>query len=97
MPHLVYILELLTGKLYVGSTSDIERRLQDHGKGFGHKTTRLGGYKSLIYSESFPDRISAEHREHQIKGWTHAKKTALASGNITELKKLAKRKQVPGL
>jgi predicted GIY-YIG superfamily endonuclease len=91
MPHLVYILEMLTGHLYVGSTSNLKRRLLDHAKGFGHMTTRLGGYKRLVYTESFPDRLSAIRREHQIKGWTKAKKLALANDNLTELKKLARR------
>jgi len=70
MPHLVYILELLTGKLYVGSTTDLDRRLKDHGKGFGDRTTLLGGYKKIIYTESFPDRLSAHLRERQLKGVT---------------------------
>ena len=50
MPHLIYILELLNGKLYVGSTTDVKRRLKDHGKGFGDRTTLLGGYKKLLYT-----------------------------------------------
>lgn len=86
MPHLVCILELLNGNLYVGSTNNIERRVLDHGKGFGHKTTLLGGYKSLIHTESFPDRITAERRERQLKRWSHAKKMALTKGNFPILR-----------
>ena len=92
MPHLVYILELLNGKLYVGSTSDIDRRLKDHGKGFGDRTTLLGGYKKLLYTESFPTLSAAHSRERQLKGWSHAKKIALASGNLGALKTLSKSK-----
>ena len=68
MPHFVYILELLTGKLYVGTTENLDRRLKDHAKGIDHRTTRLGGYKRLIFTESFPDRLSALLRERQLKG-----------------------------
>jgi len=92
MPHFVYILEMLTGHLYVGSTSNLKRRLLDHAKGFGHMTTRLGDYKRLIYTESFPDRLTALRRERQIKEWTRAKKLALAAGHLAELKGFAKRK-----
>jgi len=92
MPHLIYILELLTGHLYVGSTSNLKRRLLDHAKGFGDRTTLLGGYKRLLYTESFPDRLSALRRERQLKGWSHAKKIALASGELNALKTLAKRR-----
>ena len=63
MLHFVYVLEMLTGRLYVGTTTNIERRLLDHARGFGHKTTRLGGYRKLVYTESFPDRLSALRRE----------------------------------
>jgi len=63
MAHYVYILEMLTGRLYVGNTNDLKRRLSDHSKGYGHRTTRLGGYKRLTYTESFPDRLSAIRRE----------------------------------
>ena len=63
MLHFVYVLEMLTGRLYVGTTTNIERRLLDHARGFGHKTARLGGYRKLVYTESFPDRLSALRRE----------------------------------
>jgi predicted GIY-YIG superfamily endonuclease len=92
MPHLVYILEMLTGHLYIGSTSNLKRRLMDHAKGFGDRTTRLGGYKRLICAESFPDRLSALRREIQLKGWSRAKKLALVCGNIGTLRALAKHK-----
>jgi putative endonuclease len=93
MPHFIYILEMLTGHRYVGTTTNIERRLLDHAKGFGHKTTRLGGYKRLMYTESFPDRLSALHRERQIKGWTRAKKLALIEGSLDNLRELARKKK----
>jgi len=91
MPHLIYILKMLTGHLYIGTTDDLHRRLKYHAKGFGHRTTRLGGYKRLIYTEPFPDRISALRRERQLKGWTRAKKMALIANNPDNLKKLSKR------
>ena len=90
MPHFVYILEMLTGRLYVGTTSDLARRMKRHAGGYGHRTTRLGGYKRLLYTESFQDRLTALRRERQLKGWSHAKKLALTSGNSAGLRQLSK-------
>jgi predicted GIY-YIG superfamily endonuclease len=44
----------------------------------------------LGYTESFHNRIAAEKREKQIKGWTVAKKKALIRGEKDLLKKLSK-------
>ena len=93
VPHCVYILELLTGHLYVGVTTNIEKRIRRHAGGSGHKTTRLGGYKRLLYAESLPDRLSSLHREQQIKGWTRAKKLALIEGSLDNLGELARKKK----
>ena len=91
--HYVYILEMLTGQLYVGVTRNLEKRMKYHSRGFGQRTTRLGGYKRLLYSETYPDYRTARERERQIKGWTRAKKLALASGNLSKLRKLSKRRR----
>lgn len=88
----VYILRLQNGHLYVGSTSDLPRRLAEHRSGSGGKTTADSPAIELIYSEVFPDRPTALQRERQLKRWSHAKKQALASGNLTELRKLARRR-----
>jgi predicted GIY-YIG superfamily endonuclease len=93
MLYFVYILEMLTGQLYVGTTGHLKRRLSDHAKGFGHRTTHLGGYKRLLYTEYHPNRLSAVRRERQIKGWSRAKKLALASGNLTTLRGMSKRRR----
>ena len=39
----VYILRGLSGCCYIGSTSDLERRLAEHDRGSCHTTKRLGG------------------------------------------------------
>lgn len=88
----VYILRLQNGRLYVGSTHDLPRRLAEHRSGSGGKTTADAPPIELIYSEGLPDRPSALQRERQLKGWSCAKKLALASGNLTELLRLAARR-----
>lgn len=43
----------------------------------------------MIHVEEQPDLASAVQRERQIKGWTRAKKLALASGNLRKLHELS--------
>jgi putative endonuclease len=47
----------------------------------------------MVYAEEYPSYKEAFRREHQVKHWTRAKKEALISGNLVQLKKLAKRKK----
>jgi len=42
----------------------------------------------VIYVEAHLTRAAAECRERQLKGWTRAKKWALARSNLVLLKKL---------
>ena len=53
-------------KFYVGSTNNIERRLEDHNRG---KTafTKQGMPWKIKYSETFNIRAEAVHREQYIK------------------------------
>ena len=66
--YYVYILQSLkTGKLYIGHTDNLARRLEEHNSGWGSKYTRLNGPWKLVYSESYPDRSSAAKRERYLK------------------------------
>ncbi|MGD8454465.1 MAG: hypothetical protein PVJ57_21840 [Phycisphaerae bacterium] len=42
----------------------------------------------LLYTEPQPNQHEAERRERQLKGWTRAKKLALAAGDLDPLKRL---------
>ena len=94
MSCFVYILGLRGGRLYVGSTEDLVRRLAEHRAGTASRTTALLGPVELIYSEPHPDRSSAIRRERQIKGWSCAKKLARIKGDLAELKRLARSQTV---
>ncbi len=87
----VYILHLADGRLYVGHSNNPFRRHSEHESGKGCRTTGIFGAGDIIHVEEHPDRFSAATRERQIKGWTRAKKLALASGNLAELHILARR------
>ncbi len=52
------------GGLYTGITTDIPRRMRQHGA-------------SLLRSERFQDKRAAARREREIKGWRREKKLAL--------------------
>jgi len=87
----VYILECSDSSYYTGSTTDLERRLQQHQVGEGAKYTRSRRPVRLIYSEEY-DRIDvAFFREKQIQGWSRKKKLALIEGRLEELPELAKK------
>jgi putative endonuclease len=76
--YYVYILSNQSRTLYVGVTNDLKRRLRQH------EAKQIPGFTAkynitwLIYYEQFNDVNFAIAREKQIKGWTRAKKIALA-------------------
>jgi len=87
----VYILECSDGSYYTGSTTNLERRLEQHQVGEGAKYTRSRRPVRLIYSEEY-DRIDvAFYREKQIQGWSRKKKQALIEGRLEELPVLSKK------
>ena len=54
-------------RIYVGFTSDINRRLLEHNNG---QTTSTKGYRpwTLFYTETAKDRVEARAREKYLKG-----------------------------
>jgi putative endonuclease len=67
MPAFCYILfSSKLNKYYVGSTPDMERRLDDHNRG-KEKFTRTGVPWALVYTETFEVLAMARRRELEIK------------------------------
>ena len=67
----VYILENPKGRLYVGHTDDLVRRVREHNEpqpGLGKFTHKHGPW-TLLWSEAHPSRARAIRRERQIKRW----------------------------
>jgi predicted GIY-YIG superfamily endonuclease len=91
-PFFVYILRCADDSLYVGHTSDVPARVITHKQGRAALWTAARRPVVLVYTEPAPSEVKAVQREHQIKHWTHAKKTALIEGNLKQLKSLAKRR-----
>ncbi len=60
----VYIIKSLkNGRLYVGSTNDIKRRLKEHNNGIGGKYTRDNRPFKLIFYEAFLNKEDATKDE----------------------------------
>ena len=73
----VYILSSQTRVIYVGVTSDIERRLDDHRHGRVPGFTQKYRIRRLVYVEQSGEVHAALAREKQLKGWRRWKKVAL--------------------
>ena len=67
--HLIFVYaikSLKDGRIYVGMSADIDRRLKEHNSG---KSRSTKGYRpwELIYAEKCPNRTSARNREKYWK------------------------------
>ena len=74
----VYILASHARRLYVGMTSNLDRRLLQHRR-VAFEGAHSARYRvtRLVYFELASSRRAAAAREHQIKGWLRSKKVAL--------------------
>lgn len=87
----VYILSCDNGQYYVGSTTNLDLRLQEHTSGNGGFYTKAHRPVKLVYTEEYDTIYEARLRERQLHKWSHAKKEALVKGDITKLKELSKK------
>jgi putative endonuclease len=67
MEGYLYILKSdRNGRYYIGSTSDLERRVKEHNRGQTKSTAKLAPWK-LMFSKLFPDVIVAMQFERRLK------------------------------
>lgn len=75
--YFTYIMASRSHTLYVGITSDLERRV------FEHKWKEHAGFTAryncdrLVWYESHEEVLKAIAREKELKGWRRARKIAL--------------------
>ena len=75
--YFVYILASKSRRLYVGVTSDLERRLHEHKSKLVDGFTKQYNIDRLVHFEQTTDVLSAITREKQIKKWNRRKKISL--------------------
>jgi len=85
--YFTYILTNKNRRLYIGMTSDLNRRLKEHRegtKGFAssYKMTKL------VYYETFEGPNAALQRERVIKKWRREKKIQLIEGSNPQWEEL---------
>jgi putative endonuclease len=74
----VYMVKCNDGTFYVGSTTDIERRLHQHNTSkAGAHYTKIRRPVTMVYSESCPTYAAARAREGALKRLTRQEKMAL--------------------
>ena len=75
----VYILRTSANTLYIGQTSNLDRRLKQP-QSKTHKSAKYLRYFPsfvLVYREEYPTRSEAMKREWELKQWTRDRKEAL--------------------
>jgi putative endonuclease len=72
------MIQTVSGKLYTGITTDLDRRFQNHLDGKkGARFFRTSQAETIVFRESHPDRSSASKRESAIKKLTRSEKLKL--------------------
>ena len=74
--------------LYIGVTTDLGRRLEEHRLGRSQHTTRYNITK-LVYVEAHETAPDAIEREKQLKRWRREKKIALIDAANPEWRDLS--------
>lgn len=75
--HYVYILKCADASLYVGYSTNVEKRVHVHNSGKqGAKYTKSRRPVTLVYKQGFRSLSKALKREYEIKQWSRADKLA---------------------
>ncbi len=78
----VYILaSRQNGTLYIGVTSNLEKRVWEHKNNLVKGFTERYAVHRLVYFEFHEDMLSAIRREKQMKKWNRAWKLELIEGH----------------
>ncbi len=75
--YYVYLLSSKSRRLYVGVTSNLERRLYEHKNKLADGFTKSYSIDRLVFFESSNDVRVALEREKEIKKWRREKKISL--------------------
>ncbi|WP_396186019.1 GIY-YIG nuclease family protein [Flavobacterium sp.] len=88
--YYVYILKCKDNYLYVGITSDIERRVIEHNAGkYPEAYTHSRRPVRLVFYQDFTEPNQAIEFEKKIKKWSRKKKQCLIDENYDKLQDLS--------
>ena len=87
----MYILKCSDGSYYVGSTTNLELRIQEHNDGNGSIYTAKRRPVELVFTAEFANIEEAYQAEKRVQGWSRAKREALIRGDYAQLPALAKK------
>jgi predicted GIY-YIG superfamily endonuclease len=91
----VYLLRCADGSYYVGSTTDLPRRLGQHQTGVDVKAyTFFRRPVELVWCQQCPSIQEAYAFEKRVRGWSRAKKEALIRGDWDEIHRLVKQERL---
>ena len=89
----MYILECSDRTTYVGSTWDLDRRLNQHNAGEGAEYTKRRLLVRLLHFEKYERITQAFQREKQVQRWGRAKRLALVHDQSERLPDLSKKRK----
>ena len=73
-----YLARCRDDSLYAGTTTDLNRREEEHNQGKGAKYTRSRRPVTLVWWERFGTKSAALKREAEVKKWRKSRKEKLA-------------------
>ena len=80
-PWFLYIAAAENEKLYIGISTDPERRLKEHNSGKGSCFALQNGQLKLVYASTpLKNQSVARKLEIKLKGWTRVNKLKLVAG-----------------
>ncbi len=90
--YFVYILKCSDNSYYVGFTSNLSRRINEHQTGkYKNSYTFKRRPIVLVFHTQFNNALVAIAKEKQIKKWSRVKKEALINNRFEELPNLSKK------
>jgi putative endonuclease len=80
-PYFTYIMARRSRTLYIGITSDLQKRVFEHQQKTHEGFSARYNCNRLVWFQCFGNVSEAIQREKELKGWTRAKKIALIESN----------------
>ena len=88
----MYMLRCADGSYYVGSTRDLDHRMEQHMTGHGGEYTSKRMPVELVFAQEFSRIDEAYLLEKRVQGWSRAKREALIEGRFVDLPGLSRKR-----